>query len=252
MLHTTTSNPASPSTVEPRDVRHVVRDPERGLGFAPPRSLDDRRGGVDGRDARPHSGEPAREIAVSAGQIEDAQPGRGADQTQQRRIDQRPMPEVALVALLLVVPGRQVLPRRRAHRARLHAVECTPRVSFPTRPRFLVVPPGPRARRDHAARGARLQGAVCRSVEGLPVNRRVLGRTQLRPFRHRPAAGRGSRAPPGVSGPVPPVVRAARIHRAALEHQLVRHSTGVRRHQRPHQHCLDDAGRHARSPASGC
>ena len=39
-------------------------------------------------------------------QIEDPSPGNGAEQSKHRRIDQRPMPEISLVLMLVVEPGR--------------------------------------------------------------------------------------------------------------------------------------------------
>src|SRR5579864_9328733 len=101
--------------VEPRGVGDVVDDAERTLALAQTRPLDHGRAGVYSGHARTHAGEAPRKVPVAAREVEQALSLDRADDPQQRRVDERPVPEVTLVALLRVVPRRHRLPGAHIH-----------------------------------------------------------------------------------------------------------------------------------------
>jgi len=98
-------------------VPHLEPDPPR-VGPLPRQCPGDRRTReVDPHDrAGPAAGEPAREVAVAAGELEDPEVPDLPDHGEQRRIDQGAVPQVPRVAGSLVPPRRHLVPAPGRHR----------------------------------------------------------------------------------------------------------------------------------------
>src|SRR5581483_8711598 len=83
---------------------------ERVRGFMSASAFDDGVRRIDPCDSRAAARKSAGDVTVAAGQVQHREPNDVADELEQGRIDQLPVPRIALVALPLVIPTGHGLP----------------------------------------------------------------------------------------------------------------------------------------------